>query len=115
MLPAGAIACLWFVYVAAITNPKVLYGILLPRTAGPLGVGNNTLDKVTATPAAIAANYAFPLPADVPTDPIAVVETNVALQGELFTAYNQYRVAVGLSPVTPAQFQVLSGTNASGP
>jgi hypothetical protein len=78
-------------------------------------VGNNTLDKVTATPAAIAANYAFPLPADVHTDPIAVVETNVALQGELFTAYNQYREAVGLSAVTPAQFRVLSGTNESGP
>src|SRR5882762_2608365 len=114
-IPAGAIAGLWFDYGASITNPQVLDGTLVPLTAGPLGVGNNTLDKVTATPAAVAANYAFPLPAAVPTDPIAVVETNVALQGELFTAYNQYRVAVGLSPVTPAQFQVLSGTNASGP
>jgi hypothetical protein len=114
-IPAGAIAGLWFDYGASITNPQVLDGNLVPVSAGPLGVGNNTLDMVTATPAAIAANYAFPLPTDVPTDPIAVVETNVALQGELFTAYNQYREVVGLTPVTPAQFRVLSGTNESGP
>jgi hypothetical protein len=114
-IPAGAIAGLWFDYGVSITNPQILDGTLVPVSAGPLGLGNNTLDKVTATPAAVAANYAFPLPADVPTDPIAVVETNVALQGELFTAYNQYREAVGLAPVTPAQFRVLSGTNQSGP
>jgi hypothetical protein len=113
-IPAGAIAGLWFDYGASITNPQVLDGNLVPLKAGPLGVGNNTLAMVTATPAAVAANYAFPLPADVPTDPIAVVETNISLPSELFTAYNQYREAVGLSPVTPAQFQVLSG-NASGP
>jgi hypothetical protein len=113
-IPAGAIAGLWFDYGASITNPQVLDSNLVPVSAGPLGVGNNTLAMVTATPAAVAANYAFPLPADVPTDPIAVVETNISLQGELFTAYNQYRAAVGLSAVTPAQFQVLSG-NASGP
>jgi hypothetical protein len=113
-IPAGAVAGLWFDYGASITNPQLLDGALVPLSAGPLGVGNNTLDKVTATPAAVAANYAFPLPPDVPTDPIAVVETNISLPGELFTAYNQYREAVGLAPVTPAQFQVLSG-NASGP
>jgi hypothetical protein len=76
-------------------------------------LGNNTNNMVTATPAAIAANYAFPLPADVPTGAIAVIETNVALQSELFTAYNQYRHAVGLAPATPDQFQVVSGTNDS--
>src|SRR5258707_6891868 len=113
-IPAGAIAGLWFDYGASITNPQVLDGTLVQLTAGPVGVGNSTLDKVTATPAAVAANYAFPLPPGVPTDPIAVVETNISLPGELFTAYNQYREAVGLAPVTPAQFQVLSG-NASGP
>jgi hypothetical protein len=59
-IPAGAIAGLWFDYGASITNPQVLDGNLVPVLAGPLGVGNNTLDKVTATPAAVAANYAFP-------------------------------------------------------
>ena len=43
-IPAGAIAGLWFDYGASITNPQVLDGNLVPLTAGPLGVGNNTLD-----------------------------------------------------------------------
>jgi hypothetical protein len=41
-IPAGAIAGLWFDYGASITNPQVLDGTLVPLSAGPLGVGNNT-------------------------------------------------------------------------
>ncbi|HTG25449.1 MAG TPA: hypothetical protein VK681_35905 [Reyranella sp.] len=111
LVPAGAIAGLWINDAAQITNPQVLDATLAPLTPGPLGIGNSSTSSVDATPAAIAANYNFPLPADAPTPAIAVVEGDVARQAQLFADYNQYREAVGLAPVTPAQFQVLSGTN----
>ncbi|WP_421997733.1 DUF4114 domain-containing protein [Reyranella sp.] len=111
---SGAIAGLWFEQQAGITNPTVLFTDPVTLTKGPLGIGNASADAVMATPAAIAAHYNFPLGADVATAPIALVEPNVPDQAALFAAYNQYRVQVGLAPVTEAQFQILSGTNVPG-
>ena len=99
---------------ASITNPAVLnsHGVTLP--AGPLGIGNSSTSVVSATPAAIAANYDFPLGNGGATGPIALVETDVPSQAALFAALNQYRVALGEAPMSPAQFQVLSGSNDPG-
>ena len=113
-ISTGAIAGLWIEKQPAITNPKVLVHTPVSLEPGPLGIGNSSLDTVLATPAAIAAHYNFPLPADVATAPIALVETNVPNQQALFAAYNQYRAGVGLPQVTPEQFQIVSGTNTTG-
>ena len=111
---AANVGGLWFENGAAITNPAVLdsHGVTLP--AGPLGIGNSSTSVVSATPAAIAANYDFPLGNGGATGPIALVETNVPSQAALFAALNQYRVALGEAPMSPAQFQVLSGSNGPG-
>jgi hypothetical protein len=108
---ASAVKGLWFEESVTITNPAIMDSTLVPPTVGPQGIGNATTNVVAATPAAIAANYKFPLSADIPTDPIALVEGNVNIQATLFADYNLYRQQVGLAPVTPAQFQVVSGTN----
>ncbi len=115
-IPAGAIKGLWVEQQVAIANPKVLDSTLVPVPVGPLGIGNgvNTTGDtghVIATPAAIAANYKFPLRPEVATAPIALVETDISNQFQLFSAYNMYRQQMGLPPATPAQFQVLSGTD----
>lgn len=110
---APAVTGLWFEEAVAITNPAIVDGTLVPPTIGPQGIGNNATNVVAATPAAIAANYKFPLTSDIPTDPIALVEGNVNIQATLFADYNLYRQQVGLAPVTPAQFQILSGTNST--
>ena len=111
---AANVGGLWFENGAAISNPAVLnlHGVTL--AAGPLGIGNSSTSPVSATPAAIAANYNFPLGNGGATGPIALVETDVPSQAALFTALNQYRVALGLAPMSPAQFQVLSGSNDPG-
>ena len=113
-IPAGAITGLWVEQEVALSNPHVLVSTPVPLSAGPLGIGNASTDQVRATPAAIAAHYDFPLPSDVMTGPIALVEPNVPNQQALFDAFNQYRVEMGLAPVTAAQFRILSGTNTSG-
>ncbi|MFO1160919.1 MAG: hypothetical protein U1E60_18910 [Reyranellaceae bacterium] len=108
---------LWVEQSASIPNPAVFVtrGVSLP--AGPLGVGNaaQLSDLVFATPTAVAANYAFPLAADVTTPAIALVEQNVATQAALFSALNEYRTTLGLPAMTRSQFQVLSGTDPSQP
>ena len=108
---SGAIGGLWIEKSVAITNPAVLYTDPISLTAGPLGIGNSSPDALSATPAAIAAHYNFPLPADVATDPIALVEPDVPHQAALFAAFNRYRVAVGLAPMTAEQFRIVSGTD----
>ena len=110
---APAVKGLWFEEGVTITNPAIMNSTLVPPTIGPQGIGNNATNSVAATPAAIAANYKFPLSASIPTDPIALVEVNVNIQATLFADYNLYRQQVGLAPVTPAQFQVVSGTNST--
>jgi hypothetical protein len=111
---AAAIKGLWVERSVAITNPAVLSTTHFEPQQGPQGIGNATTDKVTATPAAVAANYNFPLPSDVATGAVALVETNVNNQAALFAAFNEYRQAMGLAPVTQQQFQVVSGTNVAG-
>lgn len=115
-LPSG-VSGLWVDQNVSIITPPLVNAATVPLTGLP-GVGNGangTSAQTIATPAAVAANYNFPLGADVPTDPIALVENDVNNQTGLFNAYNLYRQQVGLSPVTQAQFQVLSGyTDPSG-
>jgi hypothetical protein len=108
---AASIGGLWVDRDIAPTNPAILNptGVTLP--AGPLSIGNDIPTIVNAAPAAVADNYSFPLPAGVPTGAVALVEGNVPVQAELFAAFNQYRAAMGLAPVTPAEFRVMSGTN----
>jgi len=110
---ASAVKGLWFEENVTIANPAIMDGTLVPPTIGPQGIGNNATNVVAATPAAIAASYKFPLTSDIPTDPIALVEGNVNIQATLFADYNLYRQQIGLAPVTPAQFQVVSGTNST--
>lgn len=111
-LPSG-VSGLWVDQNVTITTPALVNTTTVPL-AGLPGIGNganNTAAQTTATPAAVAANYNFPLGADVPTDPVALVENDVNNQMGLFEAYNLYRQQVGLSPVTQGQFQVLSGAS----
>ena len=108
---AANVGGLWFDMNVSPTNPAVLNTTGITLQPGPLGIGNGVATTVNATPASVAANYGFPLPADVPTAAIALVEGNVPVQAELFAAFNQYRESVGLTPVTQAEFRVMSGTN----
>ena len=105
---------MWFENGAAISNPAVLdlHGVTL--AAGPLGIGNSTTSTVSASPAAIAANYNFPFANGGASGAIAVVESDVPSQAALFASLNQYRAALGLAPMTAGQFQVLSGSNDPG-
>lgn len=120
----------WFEGGARVSNPAVLNstGVSLPE--GPLGIGNSATPNVAinaatpgvsavvhATPAAIAANYNFPLSASIPTPAIALVEGNVADQAALFQALNAYRTSslINLPAVTAGQFKIVSGTDPSSP
>lgn len=100
---------LWFEQNVLVPNPNILDSTLAPPTLGVQGIGNANNPGLPVTPAGIAANYHFP--SSLPTDPIALVEANVPNQASLFTAYNQYRHAVGLQQVGATQFQILSGTD----
>jgi hypothetical protein len=110
----GSVSGLWVEQSVPIPNPNVLNGTLVAPTVGPQGVGNASANALSVTPAGIAANYHFPLPGDVATGPIALVENDVNNQAGLFAAYNQYRQQVGLEAVTAEQFRVLSGTDTAG-
>ena len=99
---------------ASIPNPLVLDSTLVAPMLGTQGAGNGATNTVTATPAAIAANYGFPLSAGLATDPVALIESDMNNQAGLFAAYNVYREQIGLPPITQAQFQILSGTNTPG-
>lgn len=116
-LPSG-VRGLWVDQNVSIVNPMLENSAAVVPLTGLPGTGNganDTASQVVATPAAVAANYNFPLGADVPTDPVALVENNVNNQAGLFNAYNLYRQQVGLPPVTQEQFQVMSGaTDSSG-
>jgi hypothetical protein len=113
---AANVQGLWVDQGAPVTNPEVLNSNNAHTPAGPLGIGNSApfASATTATPEAIATNYNFPLPAGVPTDPIALVETDIPSQAKLFAALNTYREALGLPAMTPSQWQVLSGTDHDG-
>ena len=114
-ITAGVVAGIWVEKSVAIANPAVIASTPVSLSPGPLGIGNDSPNGVIATPAAIAANYHFPLPPGVATDAVALVEPNVHDQARLFAAFNEYRQQVGLPPVTQSQFQIVSGTNTPGP
>lgn len=84
---------------------------------GYLGIGNGYLEA-DATPAAIAANYDFPLSGDLdgtPTMPIAVVEANFQSDNsaDLLTYYNEYRCYLGLPQLAEDQFTYFEMAGAS--
>jgi hypothetical protein len=106
---AANVGGLWVENNASISNPTILDDHGVSLTAGPLGIGNSSTSNLGATPAAIGANYNFPLGSNVPTDSIALVEANVGDQAQFFAAVNAYRKALGLPPMTASQFQILSG------
>jgi hypothetical protein len=120
----GVIKGVWVDAMVAINNPAVLASTPVSLPVGPLGIGNGTaqgvgdiagVPPVAATPAALAAQYHFPLPAGVATGPIALVESDgFGPPGALFAAYNVYRQQVGLPAVTQSQFQIIgnNGNNA---
>jgi hypothetical protein len=86
---------------------------LVAPPLGPLGIGNaaSGANKVAATPAALAASYNFPLPTNVATDAVALVETVYGSTTALTDGYNQYRQALGLVPGT---LEYVSGANLGG-
>ena len=104
---------MWIERDASPTNPLVTASTLVAPPLGPLGIGNaaDTAAKVVATPAALAASYNFPLPTNVATDPVALVETVYGSTAALTSGYNQYRQALGLAPGT---LQYASGATLSG-
>ena len=120
----GVVKGVWVDSMVAINNPAVLASTPVSLPVGPLGIGNATTQgvgdiagvaAVDATPAALAAQYHFPLPAGTATAPIALVESDgFGSPGALFAAYNLYRQQLGLAPVTQSQFQILghNGNNA---
>ena len=112
-IPAGVIGGVWFEAEAIVTNPVIADRTAVTLSAGPLGIGNASTAEVSATPAAIAANYNFPLPAGVATPAIALVEGNVpaSQQAGLLADLNAYRQAVGLPPITAEQFQIVTTNN----
>ncbi len=108
----AAIQGVWVERNVALTNPLVTASTLVAPAHGPLGIGNAADSaKVVATPAAIAASYNFPLPADVATDPVALVETVYGNTATLSAAYNLYRQAMGLAPGT---LEYVSGGSLGG-
>ena len=114
-ITAGVVRGVWVEKSVAIANPAVVASTPVSLSPGPLGIANDSPDQVTATPAAIATNYHFPLPPGVATAPVALVEPDVHDQAALFAAFNQYRQQVGLPAVTQSQFRIFSGTDAPGP
>jgi hypothetical protein len=94
-------------------NPVVFDSVGSNPPAGPIGVGNTAAEKIVATPTAIAGNYHFPLPTSVETPAVALVEQGLDIPG-LLADLNVYRAAIGLRPLTPAEFVVASGANLPG-
>ncbi len=109
---AAAIQGLWVERGAGLTNPLVTTSTLVAPQLGPQGIGNAAdSTRVVATPAALAASYNFPLPTNVATDPVALVETVYGNTATLTRDYNEYRKAVGLAPGT---LQYVSGGDLGG-
>jgi hypothetical protein len=108
---AGKIKGLWVEQEIRIPSPEPMATEeVAPVTVGDgyLGIGNGYL-KADATPAAVAANYDFPLSGDldgVATKPIAVIEANLPDDKyvSLFEHYNEYREKLHLSKLTTDEF-----------
>lgn len=106
----------WFERDGGVNNPAILDSTPVTIDAGPLGIGNDAGDQLEiATPAAIAANYNFPLPSTVQTPAVALVESDISQHSALFAAYNDYRQTVGLPTVSPDKFVVVSGPDTKAP
>ena len=96
----------------SVTNPALAFTKQFNPPVGPLGIGNDSADKVTATPAAIAAHYNFPLSSAIPTGAIALVEPNTYDNAaKLLAGYNTYRQALGLPQLSSDKFQLLNAGN----
>lgn len=126
-IPLDTIAGLWVDQGVQFHNPAVTGGPpASPITAGPVSLGNWAAvydgqqwasdialasAAVTATPAALAEYYNFPLDIGLSAPAIALVETGLDLPN-LLASLNQYRQALELPPLTPAEFQAI-GTAAN--
>lgn len=99
-----------------ISNPPVLEMTGVTLAVGPLGVGNAApeANKVHVPSTVLAESYNFPLAGNIPTPSVALVEGNVPDQAQLLASYNDYRTAIGLSTVTAAEFNIVSGTDVAG-
>ncbi len=78
-----------------------------PLEGGFLGIGNGHPGGSVASPAEIAANYSFPLPAGL-TGPIALIEASLPQsdQADLLTNYNLYRKHFDLVEMKQEDFSV---------
>ena len=103
----------WIDTQVTLPNPVVMNSVGITPAAGPLSLGNASRSAVTATPAAIAGNYNFPLDPDVPTPAIALVEADLPNQTALLDSYNAYLQLLGLPAVTSENFKIVSGTDDS--
>ena len=105
-IAAGSIVGLAIQAGASIPSPQVSDRTAVDLPVGPLGIANASTAPVDVTPAAVAANYNFPLTSSVATGTVALLEPGLPgdLSG-LFSAYNAYRFAVGLSTVAADKLQ----------
>jgi hypothetical protein len=121
-IPLSRIAGLWVDQGILVQNPVHPNGVQ-PTTPGigPVSLGNAAYGDywipdshdinatVTATPAAIAAYYSFPLASGVAAAPIALLETGLD-QPNLLAALNAYRQDLGLRPLSASELQSIGGT-----
>ena len=122
-IPLDTIAGLWVDQGILLQNPVRPTGVQ-PTTPGigPVSPGNaaygdywiadsQDIDAtVTATPAAVAAYYNFPLASGVSSAPIALLETGLR-QENLLGALNAYRQDLGLRPLSADELQSIGGTS----
>ncbi len=116
---AGSIVGLAIQAGVLIPSPYPAATTTVDLAVGPLGIANASTAPVFVTPAAVAANYDFPLTPAVPTGAVAMIEPGLPgdLSG-LFSAYNAYRHEVGLPTAAADKFQGFptpgSGTAVNG-
>ena len=109
---------IWVETSAQISNPLIQDNTGTTILAGPQGIGNGlsgTPSQLSATPTAVAANYDFPLGTSADTPAIALVEGNVPDHAAIQASLDAYRQAIGLDPMKPDGFEVVSGTDAPLP
>jgi hypothetical protein len=120
-----AVGGVWIEQDTRLPAPAVMNSAPVTPTLladGWLGIGNGN-DSSNATPAAVAANYSFPLSvppvptAIVTTKPIALIESNLpelywpSNPSTLLDPYNAYRQQLGVGPLTANEFEVFTMSN----
>lgn len=119
---AANVGGVWIEQNTRIPSPAVMNSVPVAPTIledGWLGIGNGNLDA-SATPTAVATNYAFPLsvlpslPAGLTTKPIALVESNLPTTAlsALASSFNEYRAALGVDATTLGVFTMPNTSDA---